>query len=870
MRPEQWQQIKSVLESALDLPPSARSAFVSSSFTDAGQRAEALALLDLQQEDADPFEQSAYDLVTENGSSFSTKSLIGSRIGKYKVLSELGAGGMGTIFLAERADGEYEQKVALKVIRRGIGSETILRRFVSERQILASLDHPNIAHLIDGGTTDDDLPYFVMEYVNGETITDYARNHRLDISERLDLFREICGAVVFAHQNLVIHRDIKPSNIFVSTNGVPKLLDFGIAKLLTRDTNETTATQHFAFTPEYASPEQIKGENLTTATDIYSLGVVLYELLTGSRPFAFEGKNFGQIVETAANSDPVRPSAVEQNGPSPVIGRDRLKGDLDTIILKALKKDPDRRYSSVEQFSEDIRRHLKGLPVFALDDTWSYRLRAFTRRNPLLVGSAAIAIVILITGIVATAILAQRAESERQKAELRFKDVRSMATSLIFEVNEKIDESPIKARQLLVTRAIEYLDELANEADDDPTLQADLATGYEKVGDVQANYFGSGTGDTAGALANHQKALKLRYRLFAADESVAENTLAIAKSHLKIADLSVTAGQTAVALENYNLAVTAIERSYGQHPENRDVKGELAKAYAKLGQGILRSGSISKALMNYEKALGLMKEIAETDPANARLQHSVSVYQSYTGYAKLEMGLNDDALDHFAESLRIDREIWNGDSDNTENLRNLASGEQWVGYALRSMLRFSESRDHLKKALEIQTAVYERDKSNVGDVNSLGDCNLELGMTLSDSGEPARAATYFQRAIILYETVAKTDANNLSALRQASFTRTRLADALKREGKTAAAIRLYERALHETEQIVARDAKNNEFQYDLATCLSRLGENGVNASTNLTRSLDIFKRLVSESPENAVWLADLDRTKSLLAKRRNA
>ncbi len=876
MTPDRWQKLKPVLEEALEMQMDARADFLRKVCNDE-LLLEAQSLLNFEDKESDPFDQPAYDIVTGNGNPAAAKSVIGLQIGRYKVISELGSGGMGTVFLAERADGEFEQKVALKLIKNGLGSDTILRRFVSERQILASLNHPNIAHLIDGGTTDDNLSYFVMEYVKGETIIEFARSRNLGIEERLDLFHKVCSAVIYAHQNLVIHRDLKPTNILVNSEGSPKLLDFGIAKLLKAENNGDTATQHFVFTPEYASPEQIRGENLTTATDIYSLGVILYELLTGVRPFTFEGKNFGQIIQTATKTNPVKPSSVSkfESGDSETQEHDQkskikiqklLKGDLDNIILKALKKEPERRYLSVEQFSEDLRRYLKGLPVFARQDTWSYRAEKFTRRNKLVVGAMTVAIIALIGGILATGMQARRANVERDKAERRFNDVRTLANSFIFEVNEKIGESPIKARELLVNRAVEYLDKLAAEAGNDLSLQSELAAAFEKIGDIQAEYFGSGLGDTVGALESHKKSLLIRKKLSSYAPDEVHHTLALASSHMKIADLSVTSGKMQAALENYDSAVAAIEAEHQKNPNDQNVKRELARAYAKLGQGILRTGSISKSLENYERAADILKEVAVADPTNYKLHHNVGVYESYIGYAKLEMGEPNEALNHFLTAFIIDEQIWQTDPTNLENRRSLSISHMWAGVAMRHLQRFDESVNHIQKALDIQQELYNLDKANVGEVNSLADCNLELGWTISESGKPKEAVKYFEKAISLYENIVKTDSNNLSALRQISFTRRHLGDTVAKAGNVSLAAQLYETALHETDTIIQNDEKNSEFRHDKAICLLQLAKLGFNTSGNLNHAIQILEKLTAESPEHRQRQTDLVKAKTLLAK----
>lgn len=870
MTPERWKQIREILEPAAELPIAGRAAFLDQKCgSDPDLLAEVEGLL-LAEDESGLFEQSPIPL-TEPGEK--TRTIIGETIGKYQIVGELGSGGMGSVFLARRVDGAFEQTVALKLIKRGMDSDAIVKRFSNERQILASLDHPNIAHLIDGGTTADGQPYFVMEYVSGEPIVDYALSQGLGLSERLDLFRQVCAAVSYAHQNLVIHRDLKPSNILVNTSGVPKLLDFGIAKVLRSAGSGETATRHFVFTPEYASPEQIRGENLTTATDIYSLGVILYELLTGGRPFSYDGKSFGQIIMTATEAEPVKPSdkklgpllADHEKPCEPAFAASRLRGDLDNIVLKALRQEPERRYSSVDQFSEDIRRHLRGLPVQARQNTWGYRTRSFVRRNPLLAGSTAAAILILLAGIIATTFMAQRAEVERERAERRFNEVRAIANSLIFEVNEKIEESPIKARELLVSRAIEYLDKLASEADNDTSLQAELAASYEKIGDVQAFHFGSGTGDTAGALENHKKALRIREALVSLYPEDIRYKRDVAASYLKIADLSVTSGKTSEALEKYDLAVDVIRSAHQAAPSDQKVRLELARAYGKLGQGILRSGSISKALENYEKASALMQEAVAVEPREPRVRHGLAVYRSYSGYAKLEMGRLEDALSDFMDALRIDSEIREAEPANVEFSRNYAGSEQWVGVALRHLRRYDESRSHLKNGLEVQLELTRRDGANVGDTNSLADSYLELGWTESDARDLDAAITYLKKSISLYELVASRDPNNLSARRQIAFAKRHLGDAFLRAGNRDEAASYFAAALAENERLIQTDEQNTEFQYDRAICLSRLGELASGDPGRLAAAEKILNTLIERSPDHVQWRADLDRVKRLIS-----
>src|SRR5438067_8184435 len=308
-------------------------------------------------------------------------------------------------------------------------TDAVLRHFRNERQILAGFDHPNIARLFDGGTTDDGLPYFVMEYVAGLPINEYCSAHKVSLVDRLKLFREVCRAVSYAHRHTVIHRDIKMSNILVTSEGTPKLLDFGIAKILTPGTGQEalmTMTGVRPMTPEYASPEQVRGEPVTTASDVYSLGVVLYELLTGRSPYRFTSRSPADVARAITDTVPQRPSTVvsANNQQLQISNHKSLRGDLDNIVLMALRKEPERRYQSVEQFSEDIGRHMTARPVRARKDTVGYRAGKFVRRNKVATAAASLVFLSLISGIAATICEAQQANAENARAERRFNDVR--------------------------------------------------------------------------------------------------------------------------------------------------------------------------------------------------------------------------------------------------------------------------------------------------------------------------------------------------------------------------------------------------------------------------------------------------------------
>ena len=359
------------------LPPAERAAFFTAHCgDDAALRAEVEALLAADTASggrADGFITGIIDQAVLDAPS-PTDSRIGRQVGPYRLVAELGHGGMGTVYRAERADSAYRASVAIKFVRGSLASPDAERRFRSERQILADLAHPNIARLIDGGTADDGTPFLVMDVVEGEAIDRYCDHRGLVLRERLELFRTVCAAVQYAHQALVIHRDLKPSNILVTADGTPKLLDFGIAKLLDAESDAAgdTGTLARALTPTYASPEHMRGARVTVATDVYSLGVVLYKLLTGRLPFDVPlGASPGDIERLVCDTEPTRPSAADA----------RLAGDLDAIVLKALRKEPELRYPSVGELSEDVRRYLAREPVTAARGTTAYRISKFARRN---------------------------------------------------------------------------------------------------------------------------------------------------------------------------------------------------------------------------------------------------------------------------------------------------------------------------------------------------------------------------------------------------------------------------------------------------------------------------------------------------------
>jgi tetratricopeptide (TPR) repeat protein len=505
---EDAQRIAELVKSALELPPEDRASFLDRECSgDPAMRAEIESLLQ-QQEGASRFiEMPALHLAAK---SFMREGAfrIGQTIGDYEIISLIGSGGMGEVYLAE--DGQLHRKVAVKLVRRGMDSDDIIRHFKREEHLLASLNHPNIAQLYGSGLTADGVPFFVMEYVAGERLDQYCNDRKLETKERLQLFRKVCSAVTYAHQRLVIHRDLKPANVRVTAAGEPKLLDFGIAKLLDSENAPSrgqTLTLQGVMTPEYASPEQVRGESMTTASDVYSLGVVLYELLTGHRPYRLTSRRPDELSRAIIEQEPTRPSSVVASAsrrwsmgwkPMP-----QLRGDLDNIVLMAMRKEPSRRYSSVGQFSADIQRHLDGLPVVARKDTFTYRASKFIRRHRIAVAAAFLILLSLVGGIIATAWQAQAARHEKAKAE----DVKDALVRML-NYSNPIVFSPQNNSQKTVK---EILDETAKQLENGEfSNQPEIKVELEQI--IAECYYGQG--NYALASKHNQEYLDLHRKLY--------------------------------------------------------------------------------------------------------------------------------------------------------------------------------------------------------------------------------------------------------------------------------------------------------------------------------------------------------------------
>ena len=547
------------------------------------------------------------------------------RVGPYEIDRLLGRGGMGAVYLAHRADGHFEQKVAIKLIDVPLASDLFRERFRQERQILAGLQHPYIARLLDGGVTAEGELYLAMEYVDGVPIHRYCEERHLIQAERIELFLRACEAVQFAHQNFIVHRDLKPDNILVAGDGTPRLLDFGTAKLLSpsldNQDSQFTRMGCLSFTPQYASPEQVLGNPITTATDTYSLGVLLYLLLTGEPPYELKEATTGEMLRVICEEAPRKPSH-EANSSKP------LDGDLEAILLKALRKEPRERYLTAERLGDDLRAYIEGRPVAARRGSMRYLAGKFIRRHRWSLAAATVLLVTLLAGVAGVAwqaTIANRerraADEERRKAEARSADLRQLSNSLLTELDDAIQQIPgsTGAQKLLVTSVLQHLDRMAADAHGDRQTQLDLASAYTRLANLQGSAYDQNLGDTSGALVSANKAIALSAPFAGPNSRDREAIHALANAELSrsgiltlTASMQETVASTQAAIANY-------ERLTAFNNITPDEMHDMANGYNLLGDelGLATEGSLDDlpaALAAYRKTIDMGSRALNIDP----------------------------------------------------------------------------------------------------------------------------------------------------------------------------------------------------------------------------------------------------------------
>ena len=763
MQAEQWQRVKQAYGEALDLAPQARETYLQHlAAAEPEVAAEVSSLLAASREDS--FLGAPAESAALLGDSWA-----GRRLGAYRVEREIGRGGMGSVYLAVRDDQAYRQTVAIKLVRGGLDSAAILRRFRNERQILAALDHPSIVRLLDGGATPDGRPFLVMEYVEGLPIDEYVSRNALSVARTLRLFEQVCSAVACAHRHLVIHRDLKPGNILVTPDGVPKLLDFGIAKLLDAEwadgAADVTETSTRLLTPDYASPEQVRGEAISTATDVYALGLILYLLLTGEKAVHVATTSALELERAICELEPRRPSSV-----APPSRRRALAGELDHIVLTALRKEPARRYGTVEQLAADIGRHLGGFPVLAHGDSLGYRLRKFVSRHLAAVLAAALLLLTLAGGVISTGVAAREARRQRARAEQRFNDVRRLATTLLFEFHDSIQDlqGATAARELVVRRALEYLDGLARESAGEPGLQRELAAAYQKIGDVQGNPSTPNLGNTQAALSSYARALHLRQALAAADPSDPTLRLETAQTHDRMGNLAWNAGDRAGALASYRLALQLREAVLQSGVYDEALAHFLTSSANNVGDLLGELGQGAAAQENYRRGLEVAQQAVERFPRSQRARRDLSVSLNRMGDSAWTASAYPRALEMYTQALQVREALAAESPANAVFRRDLIAANNNVAETLARLGRIPQSLEHYRKAVAIAEALRAGDVNNALASRDLAVSLKQLSATLLEANQPAQAALALHRAAVLLAACRATDPSSAVLKRDAA------------------------------------------------------------------------------------------------------
>jgi len=676
-----WQNQKDVFLAALARPPELRGAFLDAACGGDDELRRDVESLLAAHDAAGSFLSSPIGLDTEGAEDAGASDAVPQRIGPYRILDTIAHGGMGTVYRAVRDDDAFRKTVALKLVRGGRHSDYFERRFRQERQILARLQHPNIATVLDGGTAEGGQPYLVMEYVEGQPINRFCAAQGLGIRDRLALFRTVCGAVQYAHQNLVIHRDIKPANVLVDGSGVPKLLDFGIAKLLASGVDPDVAPTDTVLpmmTPEYASPEQVRGQPVTTASDVYSLGVLLYELLAGRRPYEVQTDSLESIVRTICETEPRAPSEA-------VRGRSQLRGDLDTIVLKALRKEPERRYRTAHDLSEDLRRHLEGLPVTARADTIGYRAGKFVSRHRTAVAAAFLVSASLVAGIVTTT-------RQARLAQRRFDEARRLIHTVIFDIQPKMGAvaGTTSLRKDLIEGTLQYLEALTRDAGDNPALLRELSASYVQLARVQGAQGAANVGDTQAARRTLGEAEKLVERLLKLDPNGPESLHEAVAVERNVALSYLYQGAYAPAQQHARRAIALAERQVAVRPDFQ-AREDLADAHRTLANSSDSAEAFGRSREIYESLL-LEK------PDEPRVLRNLSQVHKYVAGLHYRKNEYRAGLDLIGKARAIDEKLLAANPENPEaqadltfSLNQLSWGHSHLGDLAPALAAMQES-----------------------------------------------------------------------------------------------------------------------------------------------------------------------------------
>ncbi|MEL6444579.1 MAG: serine/threonine-protein kinase [Bacteroidota bacterium] len=833
MSENRWSKIERLLEEASARAPQDRAAFLDSACPDDDLRAEVERLLDA---DATAYFRGLGQRVGESVDAALADAMLGRRVGRWRLVAHIGRGGMGTVYRAERADGTFEQVAALKLL--DTMRSDVVARFEQERQILARLDHPGIARLLDGGTTPEGRPYLVMEYVPGEPITDYAARRSLGVADRLELFREVCAAVQAAHQSLVVHRDLKPSNVFVTENaeGTPsvKLLDFGIARLLEDDPDAAlTRTGDRLLTPEYAAPEQVRGEAITTATDVYALGVLLYELLAGTRPFNLPGRLLHEVARVIVEEEPERPSTAVTRADAAVLAaprqtmQRRLSGDLDQICLKALRKAPGERYATAEAFARDVTRHVEGRPVEAQAPTVGYRLARYVRRNRVALGVAAAFVALVLIYALTATLQAQRVADERDIAREEQAKAEEITSLLIGLFEQQPGETVVQRRDSLT--AYDLLDRgvaHAGDLTDQPAVQARLLGTIANIFLVMGDYpraeqvYGMAVDSlrtNAGAshpdypewLKGYGAALRIQGMRQEAmpyfREGIERVEAQPAPDLGLLADLLNLLSLTLEQLGRYDEAEPLARRVVVLEEQGiRDETPEAyrARAYGNLVVVLVRQERYAEAITWAEQALTIRRAYAAADPANVDFAWSlanIAALHMLQGNPEAAVAPAQEAAAAVSANLGADHPIALAFQSDFANVRVQLGGDDSLATDLRAILAAQGGRpdadpaalaqtryvlgralqlgaDHREAVSHLQEAHATRQTLLGPDHPVTAKTGSTLGVSLTATGQLAEAARLLVHADSVFTAAADTTRDRCTALDRLAALRTAQGD----------------------------------------------------------------------------------------------
>ena len=821
-----WDQTQSLFLAAADLSPSELAIFLDDTCAgDAGLRAEVESLI--------AADRGSAELITGAIENEAARLLDSQarhdRLGPWRIIREVGRGGMGAVFLAARDDEQYQKQVAIKVVKRGMDTAEVLERFRHERQILASLDHPFIAHLYDGGTTTDGLPYFVMEFVEGQPVDVFCRERELDTKARLGLFLKICETVAYAHRNLVIHSDLKPANIFVTAAGAPKLLDFGIARLITADRGDTIAGTGFrAFSPDYASPEQMRGEHVSTAADVYSLGALLRELL----------------------------------GPSP-------NRDLANVVLMATREEPERRYQSAGHFAADIERWLQCQPVVARPGSVFHRATKFVRRNRWPVSAVSL---IAATLVAATAI----SFVEYQRAERRLTDLTELANRTLFDVNTAVQSLPgaLAARQLIVKTTLDYLQRLENDGGSDQRIKLALSTAYYKVALIQGSTYSPSLQDFVGAQASIIKAeglLKPVYQARPADPDLMLRWIQVEDAR---ADVLSRIGQSAASGRLYEALLPVAHRLGQLRPD--DVTAAKQEALQHLGLvEVLHLDDPAGTMRHSEPGMALMRSLLLRFPQDKVLREDYAEGLSGVASALTNVDQLERAADTFRQAIDLREKMLLDDPHNVTLQRNLivANGNYavvlGVGWAM-NLGRSADARAAADRAVTLARVMVAADPRDANARYDLAMSLSRLGCVDPAPGETARSLANLEEAIASMEAAWKANPKSLQILNQLAVARQFAGMRLESLGRRDQAAQQYLASLADTavpwDRAGLKERATVQAMVDrelLALLYASEGDR-VRAFDNARAALDIARRYAAaQHSEHAT--AHLARALSVLA-----